>query len=824
MSQPRMLTPAQLRAELSRCEFCEEKPCRTACPANCSPADFIMASRVGEPGDLKRAAAEIMMANPMGGVCGYVCPDHHCKNACVRKDIDRPVEIPSVQATLVAMAKALDGMPKLPKTGKTREKVAVLGAGPAGLGAAAFLARKGHRVDIFDERAEAGGTVNLIPEHRLPRQVLQSDIEWVLGLGDIRTHLGKRVADPMTLLSDKRRGGAFDALVVATGLTAPIQLGIKGEHRAISGFDYLARPIDLPGVVAVVGGGATAVDCAVTAKRGGARRVEIICLERLDEMPLSSSERDELMEHGIEISGRTAVRRIREGFVTTQRVEVDGPFRLDAVREVEGTKRRRPDIDHLIVAIGARPELPRVDDPRVFYAGDFHNGPTTVVTASASGKNAAMQVEAFLAGETAEIALHTKSWTPVPGYERLPVPLTTDFFGRTLRSPFLLSAAPPSDGYEQMKRAYEAGWAGGVMKTAFDGVPIHIPGEYMHVFSERTWGNCDNVSGHSLDRVCEEIGRLVAEYPDRLTIGSTGGPITGNDKADRKGWQSNTRKLENAGAMAIEYSLSCPQGGDGTEGDIVSQSPALTAKIVEWILSGSGKPEVPKLFKLTAAVTSIEVILQAIAEVLARYPDHKAGVTLANTFPTVNFRPRPGGRWDEAIVVGMSGEGVAPISNFTLSRAGASGIYVSGNGGPMDHKAAAHFLALGAGTVQFCTIVMKHGYGIIDHLESGLSHLLAERGIGSVAELTGRAQPDPITDFMALSAEKKLSAVTDELCVHCGNCSRCPYLAIHLDERGIPVTDASKCVGCSICVQKCPSGALMMRPRSAVEAAALVEA
>jgi len=762
-----------------------------------------------------------MMANPLGGVCGYVCPDHHCKDACVRAGIDRPVEIPSVQATLVAMAKALSGMPGVGEVQPSGKKVAVLGAGPAGLAAAAFLARKGHRVEIFEQHTEAGGAMNLIPEHRLPRQVIRSDIAWTLGLGDIHTHLGARLTDPLSLLDS----GLFHALVVATGLTTPVSLGVKGEHRAIPGLEYLADPDshDLSGVVAVIGGGATAVDCAITAKMRGARRVEIICLERLDEMPLSSSERAELLEHGVEISGRTAVRRIREGYITTHRVEVNGPFRLDAIEVVEGTKRRRPDIDHVIIAIGARPDRNRADDPRVFYAGDGLNGPTTVVTASASGKNAAMQVDAMLRADSIEIADHKKSWTPVPGYDLLPVPLATDFFGRRIRSPFLLSAAPPSDGYEQMKRAYEAGWAGGVMKTAFDDVPIHIPGEYMHVFSERTWGNCDNVSGHPLDRVCDEIRRLVAEYPDRLTIASTGGPVTGDDEADRQVWQGNTRKLEEAGAMAIEYSLSCPQGGDGTEGDIVSQSPAATGKIVEWILSGAGKPGVPKLFKLTAAVTSIEVILQAITEVLARFPEHKAGVTLANTFPTMRFKGRQGGRWDEGIVVGMSGEGVAPISNFTLARAGATDLYVSGNGGPMDHKAAAHFLALGAGTVQFCTIVMKYGYGIIDHLDSGLSHLLAERGIGSVAELVGCAQPEPITDFMALSADKKLSAVTAELCVHCGNCTRCPYLAIHLDDGGVPITDPSRCVGCGICAQKCPSGALLMRPRSAEEAAALVE-
>ena len=108
------------------------------------------------------------------------------------------------------------------------------------------------------------------------------------------------------------------------------------------------------------------------------------------------------------------------------------------------------------------------------------------------------------------------------------------------------------------------------------------------------------------------------EYPDRLTIASTGGPVTGNDEEDKKVWQSNTKKLEAAGVMGIEYSLSCPQGGDGTEGDIVSQNVGLSAKIIDWILEVSD-PEVPKLFKLTGAVTSIAAIVIGIKEVFDRY-------------------------------------------------------------------------------------------------------------------------------------------------------------------------------------------------------------
>jgi dihydropyrimidine dehydrogenase (NAD+) subunit PreA len=404
----------------------------------------------------------------------------------------------------------------------------------------------------------------------------------------------------------------------------------------------------------------------------------------------------------------------------------------------------------------------------------------------------------------------------------VPVSLETDFFGRKINSPYLLSASPLTDGFEQMNKAYEHGWAGGIMKTAFDNVPIHIPSEYMVTFNSLTYGNSDNVSGHPLDRVCREVEQLIKKWPDRLTIASTGGPVSGQEDCDKRGWQSNTRKLEAAGVMGIEYSLSCPQGGDGTEGDIVSQNAALTATIIDWIMEISS-PEVPKLFKLTAAVTSIVPILRAIRQVLEKYPEKKAGITLANSFPTLAFRPAVGRVWEEGMVTGMSGEGVTPISYLTLANAVPEGIEISGNGGPMNYKSAMDFLALGVKTVQFCTIATKYGYGIIRDLESGTAFLMQERGIQSMKELIGIAQPHPITDFMALTPIKKISNFNYELCSACGNCARCPYLAIQLDEKGLPHSNPALCIGCSICAKKCFTGAITMRERTSDELALLIE-
>jgi NADPH-dependent glutamate synthase beta subunit-like oxidoreductase/dihydroorotate dehydrogenase/ferredoxin len=823
-----IMTKHQLRAELLRCEYCEEKPCKEACPVNCSPFDFIMAARAGNPSDIKRSAAEIMHSNPLGGVCGLVCPDRFCMAACSRKNFDRAINIPQVQATIVEMAKRLGGIPKFSTPIPNKKKIAVIGGGPAGLGTASVLAQMGYRVDIFESRDQLGGMMNLIPDQRLDKGVVRTDIEFLLSLGAITAKTGMKIEDPKQLLSQ-----GYQAVCVTTGLWKPIELGIENENLAIKMVDLLSNKnaYSFNGRVAVIGGGATAVDCAITAKERGATHVELFMLEKLSEMPLTPLERQELVHYDIEVNGRIRISKIRTdkkgvAGIETKKVQLpEGqPFKPSNIRDVDGTEGIRTDFNAVVMAIGMRPSFAREQADGLFYAGDTSNGPTTVVEAVASGKNTALEIDAYLNKQAKpEIKKVTKSYYALPGYNPVPVSLEADFFGRRIHSPYLLSASPLTDGLEQMNLAYEHGWAGGIMKTAFDNVPIHIPSEYMFTFNPLTYANSDNVSGHPLDRVCREVGQLIKRWPDRLTMASTGGPVSGHEENDKKGWQSNTRKLETSGVMGIEYSLSCPQGGDGSEGDIVSQNAALTAKIIDWILE-VGSPDIPKLFKLTAAVTSIVPILRAIRKVLDKYPNKKAGITLANSFPTLGFRPAAGRVWEEGVIVGMSGDGVTPISYLTLANAVPEGIVISGNGGPMNYKAAMDFLALGVKTVQFCTIATKEGYGIIRDLESGTAFLMQERGIPSMKELIGIAQPHPITDFMSLSPIKKISSVMNpELCTSCGNCTRCPYLAIHLDEKDIPLTDPALCIGCSICVQKCFTGALKMRVRTAEELVALQE-
>ena len=159
------------------------------------------------------------MQNPLGGVCGMVCPDTLCMAACTRKKFDGSINIPFVQATIVEMAKRLGGIPEFSKVKPNGKKVAVVGGGPAGLGAAGALAQMGYSVEIFESSDRLGGMMNLIPDHRLDKKVVQSDIQFLLSLGDIRVKTGAKIEDPKSLLK-----AGFDAVCVTVGLWKPIEL------------------------------------------------------------------------------------------------------------------------------------------------------------------------------------------------------------------------------------------------------------------------------------------------------------------------------------------------------------------------------------------------------------------------------------------------------------------------------------------------------------------------------------------------------------------------------------------------------------------------
>ena len=396
---PPNLTDGQLRAELARCQSCETRPCRAGCPASCSPGDFILAARGGRPADLQRAAAHILGHNVLGGVCGALCPETLCMARCTRGGLDRPVDIPAVQAAIVRRARALGGLATPAPAPGSGQRVAVVGAGPAGLGATALLARAGHAVNVFDRARRAGGMARLVPRHRLDPKVLEADVAWALGQGDVRLEPGKRVPLPRDLLS---RG--FAAVIVCAGLSEAAPLGVRGEARALAWTRFLARPPRLRGRrVAIIGDGAVAVDCAEVALARGATHVELLARKALPE--LGRAERDRLLGAGVHVTGRVRVTAIhgrgdRITSVALRGVELPAgqAFHPSRLVDVPRGDHLRRDLDTVAVAVGGQPGIRREPHPRVVYAGDLETGPTTVVEALASGKRAALEVHRMLGG------------------------------------------------------------------------------------------------------------------------------------------------------------------------------------------------------------------------------------------------------------------------------------------------------------------------------------------------------------------------------------------------------------------------------------------
>ncbi len=274
------------------------------------------------------------------------------------------------------------------------------GAGPAGLAAAAVLARKGYSVTVFESSDSVGGAAKLIPEARLPRAVIEKDWAFVKTLGDITLKPNRRVANPVDLLKD-----GYDGVIVAVGEPHSATMGIPGEDLAVSFMDYLKDPekYKTEGNVAVLGGGAVATDCAVTAKDSGAQNVEMFVRRRVCDMRLTDGERAWLLEKTIDITSMTRVEKIEKTGDTYTLYTCKTRFNGTKLEDIPDTTIKRPDFARVVMAVGSKAD-PKKEAERVVYAGDCNHGGSTIVEAVASGKNAANELHAAITGEVDETA------------------------------------------------------------------------------------------------------------------------------------------------------------------------------------------------------------------------------------------------------------------------------------------------------------------------------------------------------------------------------------------------------------------------------------
>ena len=408
-----------------------EAPCQVACPAGTDAARYVGLIAEGRYDDAYAVAAEV---NPFPSVCGWIC-SAPCEPACRRGTLDEPIAI----RTLKRFAAEHGTLPAIePPATRRTEKVAIVGGGPAGMSAAYYLARLGYRPTVYEAMPIPGGMMALgIPSYRLPREVLQEEIQRILDLG-VELKLDAAMGRDFTLTDLERDG--FAAVFLSTGAPKSRRLGVEGDdlRGVIPATVFLKKvnlsePSRLSGDVVVVGGGSTAMDAARSARRSGAASVTVLYRRAREDMRAQREEIEDAEREGIEVRTGAVVVEVlgRDGAVSAVRVVTQA--RAAGSTEwttVEGSETTLP-VSTILVAIGEEPDpsiLPEgagievsawagiVADPRtlatgkagVFAGGDVVSGPKTVIDAVASGRRAAGAIHEYLArvpdGEAAIMA------------------------------------------------------------------------------------------------------------------------------------------------------------------------------------------------------------------------------------------------------------------------------------------------------------------------------------------------------------------------------------------------------------------------------------
>ena len=399
-----------------RCYFCHDAPCITACPTDIDIPLFIRQIATGTP---DAAAKTILSQNIMGGMCARVCPTEQlCEQACVREVAEgKPVKIGELQryATDHLQAKGVHPFERAAPTGK---RVAVVGAGPAGLSCAHRAAMMGHDVTVFDARPKPGGLNEYgIATYKTPDGFAQAEVDWLLKIGGITVQNNAALGAAMTL--DSLRAD-YDAVFLGMGLGGVNALGAEGEDKTgvLDAVDFIAdlrQASDVAAVpigrdVVVIGGGMTAIDAAIQAKLLGALNVTLVYRRGRDRMNASVFEQDLAASKGVRIVthatpvaviGNGAVREIEFEYVDDQMQGTGQTLRLAA--------------DQVFKAIGqtlqgdALPTLEarkikvdgtgRTSVDGVWAGGDCASGGDDLtVTAVAEGRDAAMDIHMVLMG------------------------------------------------------------------------------------------------------------------------------------------------------------------------------------------------------------------------------------------------------------------------------------------------------------------------------------------------------------------------------------------------------------------------------------------
>jgi len=422
------------------CDSLMISPCQHTCPVGINIPKYVAHIAAGE---YLESIETIRERNPFPAICGRIC-HHPCEGRCRRGELDESVAIRSLKR--FAADWYFDHIAELPAPEPfprtKRQKVAVVGAGPTGLSCAYYLAQIGYEVTVFEALPVGGGMLSVaIPEFRLPRRVIQQEIEYIAKRGvDIRYDAPIGVS---YTVDDLKKDG-FAAVFIAAGAQRSQRIGIPGELEDVEGFHYglrflrdvkVGKQVRVGHRVAVIGGGNVALDAARTALRLGADEVNIFYRRSREEMPVTEVEYDEAVAESIGINFLISPTRI-----ASDNWKVTG---LHCIRmqlgEMDASGRRRPvpipgsdffaEADTVIAAVGQAPDLSflppdsalertrwetlAVDSntlatnvPGVFAGGDFVTGPGMVIEAIAAGRRGALAIDKYLKADTSRVEMY----------------------------------------------------------------------------------------------------------------------------------------------------------------------------------------------------------------------------------------------------------------------------------------------------------------------------------------------------------------------------------------------------------------------------------
>ena len=443
----------------NRQNVCEEgtSPCKTTCPAHIAVQGYI---KLASQGKYMEALELIKKENPFPAVCGRICP-HGCESECTRGEIDEPIAIDEIKKFIADQELDSDKRFIPERRHEYGKKIGIVGAGPAGLSCAYYLAIDGYKVTVFEKEDKLGGMLTLgIPSFRLEKDIVEAEIDILKEMG-VEFKTGVEVGKDITL-DDLRKDG-YEGFYLAIGAQGGRKLGIEGEDAdgVITGVEFirnvnLGKDVKLPKRAIVIGGGNVAIDVARTASRTGATDVKMFCLESREEMPALVEEIEETLEEGITIGNGWGPKRIvvENGKVTgvefkkcTSVFNSDGRF----APEYDENDTMIVETDVVLLSIGqsiewgslldgSKVELNRNNTAKadgltyqtaekdVFVGGDAFTGPKFAINAIAAGKEAAISLHRFvqpgqsltLGRDRREYHMFDKDNVVIEGFDNVP--------------------------------------------------------------------------------------------------------------------------------------------------------------------------------------------------------------------------------------------------------------------------------------------------------------------------------------------------------------------------------------------------------------------